>query len=184
MSEESRQPAGDWYCPQCGYLSNCRVTYSETCDTCHIPVVWHAADDASVTNYIDQKVTDPADKGDCFIACILTVLGLPYDDRGDTLREEIRRLVQGRQRWTTFLEGFALGQGTLLRVDTVPEEVPADALTIAGGPSPRGCKPGHAVVMRGIGPEVLHDPHPSRAGLAGPPEEWWWFEPIDRKATS
>ena len=32
---------GDWYCPNCGYLSGSRVTYSETCDTCHSPVEWH-----------------------------------------------------------------------------------------------------------------------------------------------
>jgi hypothetical protein len=34
---------GDWYCPNCGYLSWSRVTYHETCDTCHEPVMWHSA---------------------------------------------------------------------------------------------------------------------------------------------
>lgn len=32
---------GDWYCRNCGYLSSSRVTFSETCDTCHHPVEFH-----------------------------------------------------------------------------------------------------------------------------------------------
>lgn len=39
---QAPQPAGDWYCPNHGYLSGACVTYHETCDTCHTPVVWHA----------------------------------------------------------------------------------------------------------------------------------------------
>lgn len=38
------------------------------------------------------------------------------------------------------------------------------------GPSPRGNGVYHAVVGRNG--EVVHDPHPSRAGLAGDPATW------------
>jgi hypothetical protein len=38
------------------------------------------------------------------------------------------------------------------------------------GPSPRDPKVLHAVV--GCNGEIVHDPHPSKAGLAGDPSEW------------
>lgn len=38
------------------------------------------------------------------------------------------------------------------------------------GPSPRGNGLHHAVV--GLNCEIAHDPHPSRAGLAGDPKGW------------
>ena len=37
-----RDGAGDWYCKNCGYMSGGRITNSETCDQCHIPVEWHS----------------------------------------------------------------------------------------------------------------------------------------------
>ena len=129
---------------------------------------------------IDQKITDER-RGDCMIACIATVLGVDYDWRLDLLRESIEFLATQRQfggRWFDYLQGWALGCGYHLRFETVPDEVPVDALTIAGGPSPRGVKAGHAVVMVGAGPKVLHDPHPSRDGLAGDPDDWMWFDRV------
>lgn len=44
MSDEQ---TGDWYCKNCGYISDSRVTNSETCDECHIPVVFHTVDEMS-----------------------------------------------------------------------------------------------------------------------------------------
>jgi hypothetical protein len=44
MNECKQEETGDWYCHNCGYLSGTRVTYSETCDTCHTPVEWHDAE--------------------------------------------------------------------------------------------------------------------------------------------
>lgn len=35
----------DGYCRNCGYLDWSRITYAETCNTCHIPVEWHEADE-------------------------------------------------------------------------------------------------------------------------------------------
>lgn len=47
---------------------------------------------------------------------------------------------------------------------------------VAGGPSPRGPF-GHVVVVDRNG-DLLHDPHPSRLGLAGPPEHYYvWVDP-------
>lgn len=122
----------------------------------------------------DQKYTEPA-KGDCFTACLMMLLGRPYDAEGDCLYEEMEARQQDG-RWGDFLMGYVFGKGFLLHVGTHAEEVPAGQLAIAGGPSPRGNNRGHAVMM--IDGEVHHDPHPSRDGLAGDVEEWWWLEPF------
>lgn len=50
-SNESGQVAepeqtGDWHCPNCGYIADQRVTFEETCDTCHEPVDWCAVEHA------------------------------------------------------------------------------------------------------------------------------------------
>lgn len=128
----------------------------------------------------DMKFADGGDKrGDCMIACISTVFGEPYSAVYDSFHEMMNRLAESRSgAWLIALEAFAIGRGFRLKWDTVPQNVPYNAMTIAGGPSPRGCKSGHAVVMLGTGPAIIHDPHPSRAGLAGDVEEWLWFEKI------
>lgn len=43
----STETTGDWYCRNCGYVCGSRVTFSETCDTCHQPVDWHDAKNMS-----------------------------------------------------------------------------------------------------------------------------------------
>ena len=48
------------------------------------------------------------------------------------------------------------------------------------GPSPRGNGTYHAVV--GCDGEIVHDPHPSRAGLAGGPSEWTYSYLVKRGA--
>jgi hypothetical protein len=126
-------------------------------------------------NLVDQKITGSG-TGDCLVACVAVVLGIPYDDRLDALREAIYR---GDGTWFSVLEGFALGLGFRVRHDCDASLVPADSLSIAGGPSPRECAAGHAVVHRGPFTPV-HDPHPSRAFLAGRPKDWMWFDPISR----
>lgn len=58
--------------------------------------------------------------------------------------------------------------------------VPTTGLIVAGGHSPRalpGSNMGHAVVWDIDSSRVAWDPHPSGAGLAGPPERWYWFTP-------
>ena len=45
---------------------------------------------------------------------------------------------------------------------------------IFSGPSPRNPEFNHCVVGQGI--KMVHDPHKSRAGLAGAPMEDWMYE--------
>ena len=57
MSEESTQETGDWYCKNCGYLDGSRVTYSETCDSCHTPVEWHSVSDQTLIEKLQSELT-------------------------------------------------------------------------------------------------------------------------------
>lgn len=140
---------------------------------------------------VDQKIVDPNKTGDCFYACIATVLQIPYDEKLDELFNSIEMetgsgscfgeaesYTHAGGCWMSAVSGFAFACGYRFKMDTCPDGVPLDVHTIAGGPSPRNCKRGHAVVVRGTGPTVFHDPHPSRDGLSGPIEEWYWFEKI------
>lgn len=49
-----------------------------------------------------------------------------------------------------------------------------DPLCIMSGPSPRNPEVNHAVV--GCGNEIIHDPHPSRAGLVTTDTDKLWYE--------
>lgn len=50
------------------------------------------------------------------------------------------------------------------------------ALGLMAGPSPRSADVNHVVVA--MGADMVHDPHPSRAGLASA-VEWWYLVPFD-----
>ena len=55
------------------------------------------------------------------------------------------------------------------------EEIPANIHVIASGPSPRAAVD-HAVIW--LNGQVVHDPHPDKTGLAGPPDRFWQLVPI------
>lgn len=50
--------SGDWYCRNCGYITSARVTHSETCDQCHIPVEWHDAEQQDELTTLRAKVAE------------------------------------------------------------------------------------------------------------------------------
>ena len=55
LEQESQLPdEGDWYCKNCGYLSSSRVTYYETCDTCHTPVEFHTVDQQTEIERVEE----------------------------------------------------------------------------------------------------------------------------------
>lgn len=139
-----------------------------------------------------QKII--GDRGDCFTASLLSVLGLPYDDEGDDFRIWLQAVVDASGDctacWGQFVNGWCVARGWAARFEHLPRakargQVPKypeiGKLVIAGGDSPRGCADGHAVVMGYTGDgrfEMVHDPHPSREGLAGEVVDWWWFDRI------
>lgn len=55
---ETEAGAGDWYCPNCGYLSGSRVTFHETCDECHIPVTWITVDRMDVVKVLEVQIAE------------------------------------------------------------------------------------------------------------------------------
>jgi hypothetical protein len=107
--------------------------------------------------------------GDCQRAVIASLLGLP-------IAEVPHFLQESNGDPTGFWEGiqkFCRARGFVFL--TTPAQVSAygddgNVFHEIGGPSPRGNGLFHAVV--GCNGQIVFDPHPSRAGLAGNPAEW------------
>lgn len=105
------------------------------------------------TTFYDPTAKDP-NKGNCTEAAVASILGL-------TLEEVPRFHKEGGEAydfWDAF-ETFLEMRG--LYVYRRDYNFQPDCLYLASGPSVRGC--GHMVVM--CAGELVHDPHPSRAGL-------------------
>ena len=91
--------------------------------------------------------------GNCFSACVASLLELPIERVPYFMGD----FPADFDRW---LAARGLFQA-VYRPKNLEQFVPREALLIIGGMSARGP---HAVVGNGA-LEVLHDPHPSRAGL-------------------
>jgi len=123
---------------------------------------------------VDQEfIHDPANGqyGDCQRAVIASLLDLPIADvphftkesNGDAVKFwEMLQVFCGKHGYA-YLQVPAKSGSAFYGLDTgVYHEI--------SGPSPRGNGTFHAVV--GFDGEIVFDPHPSRAGLAGDPCEW------------
>lgn len=105
--------------------------------------------------------------GDCWRTCIASILEFERDSVPNFVEEGGPDDETGAW-WTATNEW--LGRYGLQIVEwEIGDEQPwaPPAYTILTGPSPRGDFD-HSVVGYGI--DIEHDPHPSRAGLAGPPK--------------
>lgn len=123
---------------------------------------------------VDQEFVhrpDIGQHGDCQRAVIASLLELPIievphflqDAQGDSVLyyEALQRFC--RQHGFVYLTVPARsGVAFFGNKNNIYHEI--------SGPSPRGNGVYHAVV--GCNGEVVHDPHPSRAGLAGDPATW------------
>lgn len=113
----------------------------------------------------------PGVRGDCFRACIASILELPIED--------VPHFVAIEHDWWGETQKWFHARGlSALWMNLSSELCPlvhwADAhYCILSGKSPRGDFK-HAVVGQidpgGWGFKVVHDPHPSGAGIAGDPE--------------
>lgn len=122
---------------------------------------------------VDQEfISDPSigQYGDCQRAVIASLLSLPISDVPHFLKDaggDADLFWQGMQ-------SFLARRGyTLLDAGRHWNFFGADGIDVyheISGPSPRGNGLFHAVV--GCNGQVVFDPHPSRAGLAGDPNEW------------
>lgn len=107
-------------------------------------------------------------RGDCMAACMATLLGLGPDD--------VPNFTLDRDPWSG-LQHWLAGRGLfLLRLPAGDPRPFADlvrpATCVLIGDSPRHDDLTHAVVgsVWRDGCEVVHDPHPSKAGLRGSPQ--------------
>ncbi len=124
--------------------------------------------------------------GNCWTACIASILELPLADVPDEAAFWKPGLRQA-QSWIPYEKAmFAwLRQRGLLLVEIKLPDVffrgdDWDPLCILSGPSPRNPEVHHAVVARGT--TIIHDPHPTKAGLLTIEGKPWWYEffvPID-----
>lgn len=136
------------------------------------------------------RLYDPENRtppGNCFAAAVATVLEIPLEQVPDEARDwrpGMPHHQSWRKYWPRFINWLQCGHGLsfvdvhvgeLLPLD--PEEL-IEVTFIASGPSPRDPEILHAVVgtfertAGGCAFRVLHDPHPSRAGLEGNEIKW------------
>lgn len=117
---------------------------------------------------IDQTIF--GEGGNCYPACLATLFGVPLDRIPNfcALYKGTRWAVEA-QRWLVQHVGVSF---ITLHVQEKDEEgvlpLPDGAVGILAGPAARGHH--HAVVAkyRNGACEIIHDPHPSRAGLIKP----------------
>jgi hypothetical protein len=118
---------------------------------------------------VDQTVLDHGQDGgrlgDCLRACLATLLELPS--------KYVPHVVEHPEWW--MCARFAVLDLTDGAKDLICVEDRAQIVmpvpVIASGPSPRGDWL-HAVIVDSATGALLHDPHPSRAGLAGEPQDY------------
>lgn len=124
---------------------------------------------------VDQTLLiDDPETGDCFRACVASVLELPLRAVphfcGDRLKEpEFEINGWGIDNWYMNLKTWAKLVGLEVELvknveDRKRRDIHGDYI-VASGPSPRDPENTlHGVVMN-TEEEIIHDPHPSRAGI-------------------
>lgn len=116
----------------------------------------------------NDAVNDGHPAGDCMRACVATILELPLDEVPHFVQYVEHPAGTDPHLWWWALLGFCGAHGWHVRY--VDEDPPGGWCLIAGK-SPRG----HQHVVVGFDGAMVHDPHPSRAGVVEP-AEWFAFE--------
>ena len=125
-------------------------------------------------------LASPGVRGDCFRACIASILELPIEDVPHFVAIEHDWWGE-TQRWLAKRGLFAMWL-PIRHPDEMHFCNPCeDSYCILAGASPRGNGIKHAVVgkiVQGWNFEIAYDPHPSQAGLDGPPTSFMIFVPL------
>lgn len=117
------------------------------------------------TTFFDPSDPDNPNKGNCGEACVASLLNIP-------LPEKFGRSGDPCNYWGDFL---ACLEGHGYAAMHMGGGYQPDFMYLASGPSPRGgCS--HMVIMREG--RLVHDPHPSNAGLLSV-DYVWILSPID-----
>lgn len=104
--------------------------------------------------------------GNCFQACVASVLEIPLEEAADIMDEE--DWFAAFQEWLNDMGWFAFSFKGPPFIE--------GAYSIIGGQSPRGDF-GHAVVF--LGKTMAHDPHPDGTGIVGDPWDVIYLAPLD-----
>lgn len=116
----------------------------------------------TIDNFADQEFLSDPEKGtvgDCWRACIANALSMPIADVPHFVRDHDTDYVEATQEWLEH-------KGELPLVFCPPTFPIVDIhlrFAILLGRSPRNVQ--HAVLVDATTGEIIHDPHPSRAGL-------------------
>lgn len=127
---------------------------------------------------VDQLVLhDPANgkEGDCFRACLASIMELPIECIPNFAQETVGK--GSAAFWNAIYDWLELTGHSIKFLSFTDPEVEEGKYYIISGPSPRS---GHHAVV-GLGKGIVHDPHPSRAGLKGEHSEWRWMEIAEDK---
>jgi len=127
---------------------------------------------------VDQtRFHDPEGKsppGNCWAACLASILEFRLEDVPD-LADYWTPDASAAKVWNAYYDATIawLAKQNLgfveAHFDQYNRDLTDNAWCLIAGPSPR-YPVFHSVVGRNF--EVVHDPHPSRAGLAGERREW------------
>jgi hypothetical protein len=124
----------------------------------------------------------PGVRGDCFRACVASVLELAIED--------VPHFVAMNDWWGELQKWLSPSGMSAFQLRLPPDELvmsmPAeDLFCILSGPSPRGNGLWHCVVgqvVNGWNFATVHDPHPSNDGLIGPAKSALFFIPLHPQA--
>lgn len=136
---------------------------------------------------VDQSILLERDgNGDCWAACLASLLEVSIDQVPKALSDPAGG--SSSQIWETQTWLALGGKDIVWRDFTNPERprMPVDVLgflVILVGPSPRNRFEHHAVVgviedVEAKRWTVVHDPHPSRAGILSLSQAWWIVRPV------
>lgn len=121
--------------------------------------------------------------GNCLAACVASLLELDLDAVPNFAAIPIAR-GSAKQHWFVEFETWLAARGLAISIWYVTEKTdwyasPGTYL-LANGKSPRGDF-SHVVVCQVTegAAEIVHDPHPSRAGLDGRAQEMWLIHALD-----
>lgn len=119
--------------------------------------------------FVDQTIlynpAEGSEKGNCTEASVASILGLSLSDVPNFRAKGVESF------WDEF-HGFFRERG--YEAVLFPKGWQFETLYLASGLSPRGVH--HMVVMQDG--KIVHDPHPSKAGI-GEVESLWLIVPID-----
>ena len=113
--------------------------------------------------------------GDCFRACVASIFEFPIKEMPNFWEQtqDVDEFWQLNDAWMSKNKGYRLLNCVF---GNEHKHLIDDVLCIVCAKSPRG-DTDHAVVWRSG--KIVHDPHPSGAGLAEDPDTFTIFVPID-----